>query len=228
MLEPWAAPSRKKPQRGHEPLENLANSWGSRLRGRSPPLREEVGRQEGPPLSPASAPLRLSTARSPRSASRQCAPVITQSSPGSSRCVCAILCRPTRGLASRLPPGPSPAVPGPRLPRPAGSPRLEHHGRYRDVTRGRPGGAQAGRRLGSGEAVEALTLGARVGPLGLLFILSSCALHSVGGTHLGAHGIFFLPLCGNKRNAWKSWGQEGRGKLDLEEYFYDGGQALGG
>ncbi|XP_026338374.2 U6 snRNA-associated Sm-like protein LSm2 [Ursus arctos] len=47
----------EKPQRGDKRLQNSGNSSGSRLRGASPPVREEVGRQEDPPLSRLKRPL---------------------------------------------------------------------------------------------------------------------------------------------------------------------------
>lgn len=79
-----------------------------------------MGRQEDPPLPPGLAPPRLSLARSPGGSSPPLSVGIARSFLGASRGACATPPTPTRGLASRLPSGPRPAVPGPRFPCPAG------------------------------------------------------------------------------------------------------------
>lgn len=79
---------------------------------------------------------------------------------GASCSACATPPRPTRGFAFQLPPGLRSTAPGPRSPGPAGAQRRKHHGRYRDVTRGRPRGARAVETVGGGAGV----------PLGALFL----------------------------------------------------------
>lgn len=73
-----------------------------------------------------------------------------------------------------------------------------------------------------------MTLAAKVGPWGLLLFIVPTP-HILGGHTWEQMGFFSsLEWEQNKRNARESWGQEGREKLDLKEYFCDGGQALGG
>ncbi|XP_014937651.3 U6 snRNA-associated Sm-like protein LSm2, partial [Acinonyx jubatus] len=106
-----------KPLRGGVPLETAgarACVFGS------PPLgRKWKGRKTRP--FPAQAPPRLSPASAPSGATLPRAVVLARSSLRASRGACATPPIPTRGLASRLRSGPSPAVPGSRSPGPAGS-----------------------------------------------------------------------------------------------------------
>ena len=147
-----------------QPFQPNGRSWSLRLRGGSSPLWEEVERREAPPLSRLWLSPQFYPAGSPCAESQPFS-VLHQSElsavpPG---CACATPPRPTRGLAIQFPPGLRPTAPGPRLPGPAES---KHHGRYRDVTRGRPWGARAVGTVGGGVGVplEALFLWAGVGP----------------------------------------------------------------
>ncbi|XP_040319338.1 U6 snRNA-associated Sm-like protein LSm2 [Herpailurus yagouaroundi] len=98
-----------------------SNSWGPRLRVWKPATREEVERQEDPPLSRLKRPLGSPLASAPGGATLPLAVVLARSFLRASRGACATPPIPTRGLASRLRSGPSPAVPGSRFPGPAGS-----------------------------------------------------------------------------------------------------------
>lgn len=139
----------QKPPKGEEPLPPSGSNWG-RACAWSRQCREEVGRQEAPPL-PRHRRARLSTSRALPSRGPRCA-VLRYSE-----------------LAAALPAPPRPvpragsrsAAPGPRLLGLDHSPLHRHHGKYRDVTGGRPRGARAGWTVGMG--VPALSLFAGVG-----------------------------------------------------------------
>nr|XP_060473149.1 U6 snRNA-associated Sm-like protein LSm2 [Panthera onca] len=79
------------------------------------------GKAGRPAPFPAQVPPRLSPASAPGGATLPRAVVLARSFLRASRGACATPPIPTRGLASRLRSGPSPAVPGSRFPGPAGS-----------------------------------------------------------------------------------------------------------
>uniref|UniRef100_A0ABI7Y969 Sm domain-containing protein n=13 Tax=Boreoeutheria TaxID=1437010 RepID=A0ABI7Y969_FELCA len=79
------------------------------------------GKAGRPAPFPAQAPPRLFPVSAPGGATLPRAVVLARSFLRASRGACATPPIPTRGLASRLPSGPSPAVPGSRFPGPAGS-----------------------------------------------------------------------------------------------------------